>query len=70
MANDPPILVADEPTGSLDSATAATVLDLFAKLVEGGTTVLLVTHDRETASRGSRIVKIADGAIGPPERGR
>jgi putative ABC transport system ATP-binding protein len=63
MANDPAILVADEPTGSLDSATASAVIDLFAELVRQGRTILLVTHDRDVARRGSRIITLADGAI-------
>ena len=63
MANDPAILVADEPTGSLDSATAAAVIDLFADLVRQGRTILLVTHDKDVAKRGSRIITLADGEI-------
>lgn len=67
MANDPAILVADEPTGSLDSGTAAAVIDLFADLVRQGKTILLVTHDRDVARRGSRIITLADGIITSPE---
>jgi len=63
MANDPAILVADEPTGSLDSATATAVIDLFADLVRQGRTVFLVTHDKDVAKRGSRILTLADGEI-------
>lgn len=63
LANDPPLLVADEPTGNLDSATAATVIDLFEGLVHSGKTILMVTHDRELARRGSRIVTVAEGRI-------
>lgn len=63
IANNPAIVVADEPTGSLDSATAAAVLDLFVELVRQGHTILLVTHDRDVAARGSRIVTLADGKI-------
>jgi putative ABC transport system ATP-binding protein len=63
MANDPAILVADEPTGSLDSGTAGAVVDLFADLVEQGSTVILVTHDRDIAKRGSRTITLSDGAI-------
>lgn len=63
MANDPLILVADEPTGSLDSATAAAVIDLFADLARRGRTILLVTHDKDVARRGSRTITLADGAI-------
>jgi putative ABC transport system ATP-binding protein len=63
MANDPSILVGDEPTGSLDSATATAVIDLFAELVQHGRTILLVTHDKDVAKRGSRIITLADGQI-------
>jgi putative ABC transport system ATP-binding protein len=63
MANDPAILVADEPTGSLDSVTAASVLRVFESLVAGGTTVLLVTHDQDIAKRATRVIRLADGEI-------
>jgi energy-coupling factor transporter ATP-binding protein EcfA2 len=63
LANDPPILVADEPTGNLDSRTAGQVFDLFAKLVDEGKTILMVTHDDDQAKRVSRTVIIADGEI-------
>ena len=65
MANDPAILVADEPTGSLDSTTATAVIDLFADLTRRGHTVLLVTHDKDVARRGTRIITLADGAVVP-----
>jgi putative ABC transport system ATP-binding protein len=63
LANDPPIVVADEPTGNLDSRSAAAVFELFAGLVRGGTTIVMVTHDRDLAGRVSRTVTLADGAI-------
>jgi putative ABC transport system ATP-binding protein len=63
MANDPPILVADEPTGSLDSVTAGTVLEVFEDLVEQGKTVVLVTHDKDIAWRATRTITLADGEI-------
>ena len=69
MANDPPILVADEPTGSLDSVTAASVLRVFEALVAQGKTVLLVTHDRDIASRATRAITLADGEIVKCKRG-
>lgn len=68
MANDPAILVADEPTGSLDSATATAVIDLFANLVRQGHTIFLVTHDKDVAKRGSRIITLSDGEIIGVER--
>ncbi|MBX3014905.1 MAG: ABC transporter ATP-binding protein [Caldilineaceae bacterium] len=63
LANDPPIIVADEPTGNLDSRTADAVFHLFMTLVEGGKTILMVTHDDDLAHRVTRTVTIADGAI-------
>lgn len=63
LANDPPILIADEPTGNLDSSTAESVLQLFAKLVESGTTILMVTHDEDIARRVTRAITVADGLI-------
>jgi putative ABC transport system ATP-binding protein len=63
LANNPDLLVADEPTGNLDAHTAAEVFELFASLVEGGTTLLMVTHDKELASRVPRLVEIVDGCI-------
>lgn len=69
MANDPAILVADEPTGSLDSATATAVIDLFVDLARQGRTILLVTHDKDVARRGSRIITLADGTIVGVESG-
>jgi putative ABC transport system ATP-binding protein len=63
LANDPLILVADEPTGNLDTKSAATVFALFAALVDAGKTILMVTHDDELARRAPRTVTIADGLI-------
>lgn len=63
LANDPALLIADEPTGSLDSKTADAIFRLFEELVAEGKTILMVTHDRDLASRVSRVVLIADGEI-------
>lgn len=63
LANDPEILIADEPTGNLDSATAEGVLALFERLVAEGRTVLVVTHDEAVASRAHRIVRLHDGRV-------
>jgi putative ABC transport system ATP-binding protein len=63
LANDPAVLVADEPTGNLDSRTAESVLDLFAELVAEGKTVAMVTHERDVARVASRVVTLADGVI-------
>jgi putative ABC transport system ATP-binding protein len=65
LANDPPLLLADEPTGSLDSATAASVLALFGALVRQGRTVLMVTHDLQSARHAARAIMLADGRIVP-----
>ena len=63
LANDPSFLAADEPTGNLDSKTADAVFRVFADLVDRGVTILMVTHDRELASRVSRVITIADGVL-------
>lgn len=63
LANNPPILAADEPTGNLDSKTADSVFDLFQRLVSEGMTILMVTHDKDMASRVSRTITLADGEI-------
>jgi putative ABC transport system ATP-binding protein len=63
LANDPELIVADEPTGNLDSRNSADIFDLFGKLVEEGKTLLMVTHDKELARRVPRIVEIIDGRI-------
>jgi putative ABC transport system ATP-binding protein len=63
LANDPPIIAADEPTGNLDSKTAEAVFELFETLVGEGKTILVVTHDRELARRVGRTVTLADGEI-------
>ncbi|HZD56937.1 MAG TPA: ABC transporter ATP-binding protein [Anaerolineales bacterium] len=63
LANDPDLLVADEPTGNLDTRNANDVFDLFIKLVEEGKTLLAVTHDKEMARRVPRVVEIIDGKI-------
>jgi ABC-type lipoprotein export system ATPase subunit len=63
LANDPPVLIADEPTGNLDSKTAATVFALFNQLVADGKTVIIVTHDSSLAKHAHRTALIADGEI-------
>ncbi len=63
LANDPPIVVADEPTGNLDSRTADAIFALFESLVAGGKTILMVTHDDELAGRVPRTLTLADGLI-------
>jgi putative ABC transport system ATP-binding protein len=63
LANDPPLLVADEPTGNLDSASARSVFALFNRLVERGKTIVMVTHDKELADLAPRKIEILDGRI-------
>jgi putative ABC transport system ATP-binding protein len=63
LANDPPLLVADEPTGNLDSHTAEAVLGLLSQLARSGRTVLMVTHERDVSHIADRIITLADGRI-------
>ena len=63
LANDPPLIVADEPTGNLDSKTADRVFDVFEDLVEKGKTFLMVTHDNNLAKRFPRLVEVLDGEL-------
>ena len=63
LANQPDLLVADEPTGSLDSATAQSILDLLASLVAGGMTVILVTHDPAVAEAAQSVTRLVDGRL-------
>ncbi|MGB6178611.1 ATP-binding cassette domain-containing protein [Carnobacterium sp.] len=63
LVNDPDIIIADEPTGALDSETSEQVLDIIQQIAEGGKLVILVTHSERVAERSSRIVTIADGEI-------
>ena len=63
IINNPAILLADEPTGALDSKTTEDVLDLFDKLHESGITIVLVTHEDEVANRAKKIAKFRDGKI-------
>ena len=63
LANEPTLLLADEPTGALDSEGGHEVLELFRRLHAGGQTILLVTHDDEVAAAGDRIVRMRDGRV-------
>jgi putative ABC transport system ATP-binding protein len=63
LANDPPLIVADEPTGNLDSTTSEDVFALFSRLVDEGRTIVMVTHDPDLAIRTRRTVHMVDGAI-------
>lgn len=63
LANDPPLIVADEPTGNLDARTAAEVFTLFEKLVAQGKTLVMVTHNDDLAAAAQRILEIRNGRI-------
>ena len=63
LVNQPPLLLADEPTGNLDTATGKRVLELLRELNRGGQTIIMVTHDSEAASYAQRTVRIRDGLI-------
>jgi len=63
LVNHPSILLADEPTGALDTATSYDIMNLFEKLYEDGNTIILVTHEHDIAARAKRIISIRDGLI-------
>ena len=63
LVNNPAIILADEPTGNLDSRTSVEVMEIFAKIQEAGNTVILVTHEEEIASYAKRVVRLRDGVI-------
>jgi putative ABC transport system ATP-binding protein len=63
LANDPPLIVADEPTGNLDSRTAEEVMEFFAQLVHSGKTVVMVTHERDLERYFARSITLSDGAL-------
>ncbi|MBR3045991.1 MAG: ABC transporter ATP-binding protein [Oscillospiraceae bacterium] len=63
VINEPKILFADEPTGSLNSASGTDVLDIFTELHQKGQSIVMVTHDLKTALRGSRVLFLRDGAV-------
>ena len=63
LANDPPLIAADEPTGNLDSQSTRSILRLFEHLVDSGKTILMVTHDQELATRAPSTLVLADGEI-------
>jgi putative ABC transport system ATP-binding protein len=63
LVNQPALVLADEPTGNLDSRTAAEILDLLAELNTRGRTLMLVTHDPEVAARARRVIHVRDGRI-------
>ena len=67
LANDPDIILADEPTGNLDSETGKKIMDLLTDLNDEGKTIIMVTHDENDAEYADRIIKIVDGETGVEE---
>ena len=63
LVNDPAVLLADEPTGNLDSKTSAEIMALFADLNASGRTIIMVTHDPETARNAKRVIRVRDGLV-------
>lgn len=63
LANNPPIIVADEPTGNLDSKTAESINTLFIDLAKSGKTIVIVTHEKENLNRFNRVISLLDGQI-------
>jgi ABC-type lipoprotein export system ATPase subunit len=70
LVNDPHLIIADEPTGNLDSVTAETIFQIFEKLVAQGKTIVMVTHDESFASRFTRRLQIVDGMVSEPSKNR
>ncbi len=68
LVNDPSLLLADEPTGNLDSATSYEIMDLFGKLHASGNTIVLVTHEEDIAAYSHRVVRLLDGRISSDEK--
>jgi putative ABC transport system ATP-binding protein len=68
LVNEPSILLADEPTGNLDSKTGHEILNLFRKIHDQGNTIIIVTHDKDIAQQAQRIIYMIDGQIVKEER--
>lgn len=66
LINDPRIVMADEPTGNLDSTNSSIIFDIFSQLVDEGNTIIVVTHDKDFAAKSNRIVQMVDGRITNP----
>ncbi len=63
LINDPAVLLADEPTGNLDSRTSEDIMALFSKLHESGRTIIMVTHDEAVARNAKRVIRLLDGLV-------
>ncbi len=63
LVNDPAIILADEPTGNLDTKTSEEIMDIFGKIHTGGNTVVLVTHEEDIANHAHRIIRLRDGVL-------
>ncbi|HEY0393123.1 MAG TPA: ATP-binding cassette domain-containing protein, partial [Candidatus Elarobacter sp.] len=63
LVNDPAVLLADEPTGNLDSQTSEEIMALFRQLNAGGRTIIMVTHDEDVARHAKRVIRVRDGKI-------
>jgi putative ABC transport system ATP-binding protein len=63
LSNDPDLIVADEPTGNLDTSNSTAIMALFGKLVQSGKTLVVVTHDAEVAAQAQRVIQLSDGKI-------
>jgi putative ABC transport system ATP-binding protein len=68
LVNDPSIILADEPTGNLDTKTSHEIMDIFGKIHENGNTVVLVTHEEDIAKHARRVIRLRDGVIESDDR--